>query len=419
MSPMKSPKILRAEIIAIGSELLTPSRMDTNSLWLTDRLNALGIEVEMKSVIGDDETRLEQVIREALTRSDVVLTTGGLGPTEDDVTRKAVARALGRSLILDEAVLEQIRERFARRGVPMPAINERQALVIEGAAVLENKYGTAPGLFIEEKGKRLFLLPGPPAEMKIVFDQGVAPRLAGLSGGMAIYRRVIKISGMTESAVDQAIAPIYRRYDNPQTTILATSDGIELHLTARAETAEDAHRLLVEVTDQIEDKLGAHVYTTEGESLEEVVGRRLLVKRYTLAVAESCTGGLVAKRLTDVPGSSQYFRGGVVAYSDQAKVELLGVPRELLSAQGAVSRDVSEAMAAGVKQRLGSTLGLAVTGIAGPSGASPETPPGLVIIAFADDVHVESQTLTLTGDRERIRELAAMLALSLLSQRLL
>ena len=416
---MRSTKTLRAEIIAVGSELLTPFRVDTNSLWLTDRLNALGIAVEMKSVVGDDEARLEQVLRESLKRSDIVITTGGLGPTEDDVTRKAAARALGRALILDDAVLARIRERFARRGVPMPAINERQALVLDGAVVLENKYGTAPGLFVQDKGKRLFLLPGPPSEMKVVFEEEVAPLLAGLSGGLKIHRRVIKISGMTESAVDQAVAPIYQRYDNPQTTILATDDGIELHLMARADTDEEADRLLVEVIDQIEDKLGAHVYSTRGESLEEVVGRLLLIKRYTLAVAESCTGGLIAKRLTDVPGSSQYFLGGVVAYSDHAKRELLGVPSELIMTHGAISRPVTEAMAAGVKQRLGSTLGIAVTGVAGPTGATPETPVGLLIIGLADDVHVESRTITLTGDRERIREVGALLTLSLLRQRLL
>lgn len=416
---MRSTKTLRAEIIAVGSELLTPFRVDTNSLWLTDRLNALGIAVEMKSVVGDDEARLEQVLRESLKRSDIVITTGGLGPTEDDVTRKAAARALGRALILDDAVLARIRERFARRGLPMPAINERQALVLDGAVVLENKYGTAPGLFVEEKGKRLFLLPGPPSEMKVVFEEEVAPLLAGLSGGLKIHRRVVKISGMTESAVDQAVAPIYQRYDNPQTTILATTDGIELHLTARAETDEEADRLLVEVIDQIEEKLGAHVYSTRGESLEEVVGRLLLIKRYTLAVAESCTGGLIAKRLTDVPGSSQYFLGGVVAYSDQAKKELLGVPPELVATHGAISRPVTEAMATGVKQRLGSTLGVAVTGVAGPTGGTPETPVGLLIIGLADDVHVESRAITLTGDRERIRELGALLTLSLLRQRLL
>lgn len=416
---MRSTKTLQAEIIAVGSELLTPFRVDTNSLWLTDRLNALGIAVEMKSVVGDDEARLEQVLRESLKRSDIVITTGGLGPTEDDVTRKAAARALGRALILDDAVLARIRERFARRGIPMPAINERQALVLDGAVVLENKYGTAPGLFVEDKGKRLFLLPGPPSEMKVVFEDGVAPLLAGLSGGLKIHRRVVKISGMTESAVDQAVAPIYRRYDNPQTTILATGDGIELHLMARADTDEEADRLLVEVIDQIEEKLGAHVYSTRGESLEEVVGRLLLIKRYTLAVAESCTGGLIAKRLTDVPGSSQYFLGGVVAYSDQAKRELLGVPSELITTHGAISRPVTEAMATGVKQRLGSTLGIAVTGVAGPTGGTPETPVGLLIIGLADDVHVESRAITLTGDRERIRELGALLTLSLLRQRLL
>jgi len=416
---MKPTKTLQAEIIAIGSELLTPFRLDTNSLWLTERLNEIGIEVRLKTILGDDEERLELVIKDALKRSDIVIATGGLGPTEDDITRKAFSRALGRSLVLNEDVLERIRARFASRGIPMLKINERQALVLDGAVVLENQYGSAPGMLIDQDGTLIFLLPGPPNEMKAVFNSEVAPLLENLSGGMRIRRRTLKVSGLTESAVDQKIAPIYKRYSNPQTTILATTTGIEVHLTASGASVDEAEHLLEELANQIEDELGHYVFALQGETLEEVVGRMLMIKRYTLAVAESCTGGLISKRLTDIPGSSRYFLGGVVAYSNRAKAEVLGVPRELIEAHGYASQEVAESCAIHVKERLGSTIGLAVTGIAGPEGGTPEKPVGLVFIALADDVHVESHKLHLPGDRERVRELASQAALHLLRQRLL
>lgn len=301
----------------------------------------------------------------------------------------------------------------------MPKINERQALVLDGAVVLENRYGSAPGMLIDHEGTLIFLLPGPPNEMKAMFASEVAPLLENLSGGMRIRRRTLKVSGLTESAVDQKIAPIYKRYSNPQTTILATTAGIEVHLTASGASIEEAERLLDELANQIEDELGHYVFALQGETLEEVVGRMLVIKRYTLAVAESCTGGLIAKRLTDIPGSSHYFLGAVVAYSDRAKAEVLGVPKELIEAHGSVSQEVAESCAMNVKKRMGSTIGLAVTGIAGPEGGTPEKPVGLVFIALADDVHVESQKLSLPGDRERVRELASQAALHLLRQRLL
>ncbi len=416
---MKPARPRRAEIMAVGSELLTPFRVDTNSLWLTERLNALGIEVGVKVIVGDDEALLERLVREALTRSEILVLTGGLGPTEDDVTRKALARALGRSLVLDEQVLERIRERFARRGLTMPKINERQALVLEGAVVLENRYGTAPGMFLEQGECVIIALPGPPSEMQAMFESEVMPLLEPLAGGIKMRRRTLRVAGMSESAVDQAIAPIYTRYANPQTTILATTAGIEIHLTASGTTEEEIEQRLDELSDQIEQALGARVFTTRGESLEEVIGRLCVIKRYTVAVAESVTGGLIAKRLTDVPGSSQYFRGGITAYSDEAKRELLGLSADLLKVRGAVSAEVAEAMARGVKERLGATIGVSVTGVAGPEGGTSETPVGVVFVGLADDVHTESHRHWFPGDRARIRELAAQAALALLYERLL
>jgi nicotinamide-nucleotide amidase len=416
---MKPLRPRQAEIIAIGSELLTPFRVDTNSLWLTDRLNALGIEVAVKMVVGDDESLLERLIREALARSEVIILTGGLGPTEDDVTRKALSRALSRPLVLDEQVLKRLRERFQSRGLVMPKINERQALVLEGAIVLENRHGTAPGMFLEHAGRVLICLPGPPLEMQAMFESEVVPLLEPFAGDLKIRRRTLRVAGLSESAVDQAIAPIYTQYANPRTTILATTSGIEIHLTASGGTEEEIEALLDELSDRIEQALGARVFTTRGESLEEVIGRLCTTKRYTLAVAESVTGGLIAKRLTDVPGSSHYFRGGVTAYSDAAKVALLGIPADLLATQGAVSAEVAETMARAVKQHFGATMGLAVTGIAGPGGGTPEKPVGVVFVGLADDVHVESHRHWFPGDRTRIRELAAQAALALLYERLL
>ncbi|MCS6816240.1 MAG: competence/damage-inducible protein A [Blastocatellia bacterium] len=416
---MRSERSRQAEIIAVGSELLTPFHVDTNSLWLTERLNALGIEVVVKTIVGDDEALLERLVREALARSEILILTGGLGPTEDDVTRKALARALGRGLVLDEQVLERIRMRFASRGLVMPAINERQALVLEGAIVLENRYGTAPGMFLEHQGHVLVALPGPPSEMRVMFESEVVPLLEPLAGGLKLRYRTLRIAGMSESAVDQAIAPIYTQYTNPRTTILATTSGIEIHLTAVGPTEEEIETRLNELSDRIEQALGARVFTTRGESLEEVIGRLCVIKRYTIAVAESVTGGLVAKRLTDVPGSSRYFRGGITAYSDEAKTTLLGVPADLLAAHGAVSAVVAEAMAQQVKAQFATTIGLAVTGLAGPEGGTSEKPVGLVFIALADDVHVESHRHWFSGDRARIRELAAQAALALLYERLL
>jgi nicotinamide-nucleotide amidase len=412
MRPVRSRQ---AEIIAVGSELLTPFRIDTNSLWLTERLNALGIDVAVKTIVGDDEALVERLVREALARSEIIILTGGLGPTEDDVTRKALARALGRALVLDEQVLERIRARFASRGIAMPKINERQALVLEGAIVLENRHGTAPGMFLEHQGRVLVALPGPPAEMRAMFESDVGPLLEPLAGGLRIGRRTLRVAGLSESAVDQAIAPIYTHYENPRTTILATTGGIEIHLTAVGATEQEVEARLDELSDRIERALGARVFTTRGESLEEVIGRLCLTKRYTIAVAESVTGGLLAKRLTDVPGSSRYFRGGITAYSDEAKTALLGIPADALARHGAVSAEVAEAMAQRAKAQFATTIGVAVTGWAGPEGEKP----GLVFIAFADDVHVESHRHWFPGDRTRIRELAAQAALTLLYDRLL
>jgi nicotinamide-nucleotide amidase len=411
--------MLIAEIIAVGSELLTPLRTDTNSLWLTDRLNGLGVEVRQKTIVGDDDSRLEESIRDALKRSNVVILTGGLGPTEDDVTRKIAARALGRRLMLDDRVLEDIRAKFQHWGRKMPEINARQAMVVEGAEVLDNPNGTAPGMYVEHDSRVVVLLPGPPREMRPMFQNLVEPKLAAKAGGVRVARRVLRVAGMGESAVDERIAPVYTQYKNPQTTILFNRSEIEIHLTAQGKSEAEAELLLDGLAGQIEEKLGDAVFAFRGETMEEVVGLRLAVSGFTLAVAESCTGGLVAQRLTEVPGSSSYFMEGVVTYSNEAKTRLLGVPSELIAERGAVSAEVAEAMAEGVKRRANTDFGLAVTGIAGPGGGSEEKPVGLVYIALSDDAHTEHRRIMLPGDRHLIRWRASQAALDLLRRRLI
>src|SRR5216110_465088 len=412
--------MLSAEIIAIGSELLAPNRTDTNSLWLTERLNRLGIDVKLKTIVGDDDARLEETIKDAVKRSRVVITTGGLGPTEDDITRKVVARALGKRLSLDEKVLEEIRERFRAFGIAnMPERNSRQAMVIAGAEVLANPNGSAPGLFLEHEGCAVALLPGPPREMKPMFENHVASRLEKLAGDIRFGRRVLRVAGMGESAVDERIAPIYSKYENPQTTILFNSSEIEVHLRAHGRTEADAEVLLDDLSLKIEKELGNAVFSFRGEKMEEVVGRSLAISGFTLAVAESCTGGLIAQRLTSVPGSSKYFIEGVVTYSNDSKVRLLGVDKQLIREFGAVSQQVARDMARGVRHRAKTDFGLAVTGIAGPGGGTKDKPVGLVFIALADDAHTEHKKLTIPGDRELIRWRASQAALDLLRRRLI
>ncbi len=411
--------MLSAEIIAIGSELLAPDRTDTNSLWLTDKLNRIGIDVKLKTIVGDDDARLEELIKDAVKRSRVVITTGGLGPTEDDITRKVVARALGRRLALDEGLLAEIRTRFQTFGMTMPERNSRQAMVIDGSEVLPNPNGTAPGLYLEQGECAVALLPGPPREMQPMFENHVQARLERLAGDLRFARRILRVAGMGESAVDEKIAPIYMQYENPQTTILFNSSEIEIHLRAHGRTEAEAEDLLDNLSLKLEKVLGNAVFSFRGETMEEVIGRRLTITGFTLSVAESCTGGLIAERLTNVPGSSTYFIEGVVTYSNESKTRLLGVDKKLIREHGAVSKEVARDMARGVRHRAKTDFGLAVTGIAGPGGGTEEKPVGLVYVALADDAHTEHKRLMLPGDRELIRWRASQAALDMLRSRLI
>ncbi len=399
--------------------MLTPFRVDTNSLWLTERLNSMGIDIKLKTVVGDDEARLEETVRDAMKRSEIVIATGGLGPTEDDITRKIFARVLKRQLILNDEILERLRARFAKRNMPMPEINARQALVINGADILPNPNGTAPGMRITEGKCTVVMLPGPPREMKPMFDASVAPVLKQRVGDVLILRRKLSIFGLTESRTDELAAPIYTKYKNPSTTILFKEGQIELHLTAQVKSEAEGNRLLDELAGQLDEALGEYVYSRrEDETLEQVVGDLLHWRGYSLATAESCTGGLLAGRITNVAGSSEYFLEGVVTYSNEAKTRMLSIPAAMIEEHGAVSEPVACAMAEGVRELANSTFGIGITGIAGPGGGSEEKPVGLVYIALADDSDVDVRKLIFPGDRQFIRTLSVNAALDMVRRRI-
>jgi nicotinamide-nucleotide amidase len=411
--------MLTAEIIAIGSELLTPTKTDTNSLWLTEKLNEIGIEVKLKTIVGDDKARLEETIRDALKRSDIVISTGGLGPTEDDITRSVSAKAIDRKLIYLDKLEVDLRERFKRWGREMPEINKRQAFVIEGAEVLPNPNGSAVGMSVEITDKFFVILPGPPRENQPMFTDFILPKLRQKAGEIYVRRRFLRVSGIGESAVDEAIAPIYKAYSNVETSILFNKSEIELHLSAQSGSAQEADKVLDELVDKITEKLGVAVFALNGETMEEVVGNLLKTEKKTLSVAESCTGGLIGSRLTEVSGSSEYFIEGAVTYHNDAKIKTLSVPKELIENFGAVSAQVAEAMAKGMREKAGTDYAISVTGIAGPMGGSDVKPVGTIFIGYADEGQVKSFKILLPGDRFLIRWRASQTALDYLRRQIL
>lgn len=411
--------VTRAAILAVGSELLTPLRIDTNSLFITERLNAVGIDVVAKAVVGDDRADLAFLGRRLLERADLLVTTGGLGPTDDDVTRDVVAELLGRPLIEDASITERIRARFAARGLPtpMPEINRRQAMVPLGASVIENAFGSAPGLWMEADGKVVLLLPGPPRELHPMLVAVIGARLSGRAAGVPIERRVVRVTGQVESQVEQVLQPLYRQWARTappvHATILASPGSIELHLSVRASSRELAGAALESAVAQARDVLGADVYSVDDRSLEQVLGDLLVARGWHIAVAESCTGGLIASRLTDVPGSSRYFVDGVVAYANAAKTALLGVSPDLIRDQGAVSEAVAVAMADGVRQRASADVALGVTGVAGPEGGTPDKPVGMVAVAAVVGRATRSRVFRFGGDRRLVKQQASQAALDL------
>jgi nicotinamide-nucleotide amidase len=412
-----------AAIIAVGSELLTTSRVDTNSLYISGVLNELGIAVAYKAVVGDHREELAAQIAHALNRHPVLILTGGLGPTDDDLTRDVVAAHFQLAMHEDPAIVAAMEKRFAARGWRMPDVNRRQAQVPEGADVLANPNGTAPGLWIERGGAYVALLPGPPREMKPMMDGEVRRRLLPVAGSVRLLRRHIRTAGRGESAVEEMVQPVYSLWlkQTPpiETTILASVGQVELHLSIRTSDISKGEAALDAAVDQIVGVMGLDIVSLHGASLEAVVGDLLKAKGWRIAMGESCTGGLATTLLTDVAGSSAYVDRTVVAYSNESKIELLGVPASLIEAHGAVSEPVAEAMARGARDRSRVDVGVGITGIAGPGGGTPEKPVGTVCIAAVAGPATRVRTLRFPGDREMVRALSATLALDMVRRMLL
>jgi nicotinamide-nucleotide amidase len=414
---------VNAEIIAIGSELLTPFRQDTNSLYLTEKLNQLGVDVIFKTIVGDRLEHLTEAASLAVSRAEVVIFMGGLGPTEDDLTREAVAEALGLKLRRDPEIIANLEQRFAARGWKMAPNNIKQADVITGATVLPNANGSAPGQWMSGKyegGERIIiLLPGPPHELKALFEEQCVSRLRAKLPPQFIATRELKIAGLGESQCDARVAPIYKLYTDVQTTILAGAGEIQLHLKTRAASLEAAQARVYQLVGKIEDELGDYVFSDNGDSMEQIVGYYLQMRNVTIAVAESCTGGLLAERITSVSGSSRYFVGSAVVYSNQWKTTFADVPPEMIEKHGAVSREVAAALAEGIRQRSGATLGVGITGVAGPTGGTEAKPVGLVFHALASEAGTEVAERKFAGDRKRIRWFASQQAMDMVRRKLI
>jgi competence/damage-inducible protein CinA-like protein len=414
---------MKACIVAVGSEMLTPFRVDTNSLAITERLNAIGYDVRLKAIVADDIGELADVIRSTLGWADLLVMTGGLGPTEDDLTRDAVACVLQLPMDVDEVIVGRLRDRFARRGLAMPENNRRQAMVPRGAIVLENPNGSAPGLLLQHGQTTIVLLPGPPREMTPMLEALIRDRLAPQTDGTRLVRRVLKVAGRTESDVDTQAGPIYTRWANQavpiSTTILAVLGQVELHLTARARSETEGDATLAGAVAELQHALGHAVYSVDGRALEAVVGDLLRERKLTIAVAESCTGGLLASRLTDVPGSSAYVERAAVCYSNRSKTEVLGIPESLIETHGAVSEEVAAAMAQGIRERAGTSVGIGITGIAGPEGGTPSKPVGTVCIGVVvknggDEAASWVRTFPFFGGREMVKFQSTQAAMNML-----
>ncbi len=410
-----------AEIIAVGSELLTPFRQDTNSLFLTEQLNGLGVTVVFKTIVGDRKAHLVQAVSSALDRADIVCVIGGLGPTEDDLTRESVGAALGVRVRRNGDLLAALYKRFAERRSSMPGNNAKQADLIDGAEALPNANGTAPGQWLDivrgEHRKLVVLLPGPPSELKPMFIAECLPRLAATLPPRHIARRVLKIAMLPESEVDARLAPIYTHFTDVETTILAKPGEIQLHLLCAKAILEVAEGRVNELASRVEEEMEEAIFSSNGESLEQIVLYYLEIRGVTVSVAESCTGGLVAERLTSVSGSSRSFLGGAVVYSDAAKTQFADVPEDLIEEKGAVSREVAEALAHGIRRRTQASIGVGITGIAGPTGGSADKPVGLVYIALDDGKEISVSQQNFRGDRERVRWLASQQALDMLRRK--
>ncbi len=415
-----------AEIIAVGSEMLTPFRQDTNSLHITSGLNELGVAVAFKTIIGDNREHLTDAIRIALRRADIIILSGGLGPTEDDLTRECVAEALGTGLSRDEAAMKLLKKRFAERGIAMSPNNAKQADLLHGATLLQNRSGSAPAQYLQTDSggyaRTIILLPGPPRELKALFDEQCVPLLAKNLPPNAMAKRLLRMALIPESQVDARTAPIYQQYSDVETTILAGSGEIQLHFTCVKPKLEDAQARVDEVAERIEREMGDDVFSAHGESLEEIVLLMLGMRDLKLSVAESCTGGLLSQRLSAIPNASRSFHGGAIVYASEQKENLCGVPWDFIQQKGAVSEEVARVLAEGIRERTGCSLGLSITGIAGPAvteGPDAGKAVGLVYIGLADGTDTQVKEFHISGDRDRVRLWASQHALEMVRRMLL
>jgi nicotinamide-nucleotide amidase len=407
---------MRTAIIAVGSELLGDTRLDTNSLKLTEAVERYGMVVGRKAVVGDVLDDIVAEIHFSLRSADILMITGGLGPTEDDLTREALQKALGLDMVEDESILEFIRERFAARGLTMPGVNARQALVFVGQKVLRNPRGTAPGFHLnitfEGKQKHVWIFPGVPYELEGMIASDLEGWLEKVRS-RSLHRRVLKVTGMAESAVDEKLRPFYENHPAHPVTILASRGEIQLHLRILG-SADEAFPKLTAMEQEMRAIFGDRIFGLDDESLESAVGRLLASRGETIATAESCTGGLLASRLTDVSGSSAYFMGGLVAYSRKAKLSLLGVDPSVIDANGEVSEQVAVAMARAVRERFDTTYGVGITGIAGPAGGTAQKPVGTVHVAVASEERVVHRQFLFTFSREGVKQFSTQAALDML-----
>ena len=404
---------MRAEIITIGDEIIQGEILDSNSAYIGDRLSGLGIEVAFKTSVGDDLKRITEAIKLSLERVDLVIATGGLGPTNDDLTKKGIVKAFKRNLVFHEDILKKVEEGFKKRGIEMPKINQNQALLPQGAKALSNQYGSAPGIFIQE-GKRLFFaLPGVPLEMKTIFENEILPFLKSKSSKKFTLQKVLRTTGIVESAIYEKIEPILKFKSPVKIGFLPGFSGVDLKLRIISESDDLAHKIILEIEQKVREILNEYIYGIDQETLEEVLGKLLQNKKKTISVAESCTGGLIGAKFTNVSGSSNYFINGVITYSNEAKIELLKIPKEIIEKYGAVSEQVAILMAEGVKKISNTDYGLSATGIAGPTGGTEEKPVGLVYIGLAHENDSFAKKFVFGGDRQAVRERTAQAALNL------
>ncbi|MDW8107046.1 MAG: competence/damage-inducible protein A [Armatimonadota bacterium] len=404
---------MTVELVSIGTELLLGQIVDTNAAWLSARLAEIGVSLYRRTTVGDNLERIVSALREALSRADGVIAIGGLGPTDDDLTREAIATVLGEPLVLDEAEATRIKAFFAARGREATERQLRQALRPASAQPIPNPYGTAPGLYAEWQGKLIFALPGPPNEFQPMATEQVLPRLAARTGGRVIRSRVLRLCGIGESDAEAQLHDLVSS-ENPTLAPLAKLGEVHFRITARADSPEAAEQMISTMERAVRERLGAYIYGTDETTFEQAVVHKLIEVGQSLAVAESCTGGLLGHRITSVPGSSEVFIGGVICYSNALKQALLGVPEEVLATHGAVSEPTARAMAEGVRQRLGSYWGIGITGIAGPGGGTPTKPVGLVYVGISDPTATVVRHQVFPGDRETIKYRATQYALWLL-----